>query len=206
MTDFVKFVKSLSKSYLYSLGGLILAVIFVFILNYFQYYIHEMGHAIVAIFSAFAMENINLTITFNYVSFWGIEFLKVPQQTGATILNLYSLPFKLAGIFSTFVFYLLILSLLDRIKIIRENKILEWSILIAFVVIIVQDIALNIFCGTDGFEIACNDTTLLVLRLFFNIILLLSLGFFFALLTIFIKNKKLIINKEQSKKNVTRRT
>lgn len=170
--------------------GLILAFLLLFILTYFQYYIHESGHAGVALFSSFMQKNPHLTINFTYVDFPLMKSLKVPQQTRAIILTRYTILFNLAGVFATILFYVLILFLVSRIKIIRDKKILEIPLIISFLILIFQNIGFNLFCGTDGLKLGCSEFVKSLMFFIFTLGLLISLGFFFTILTILIKNNK----------------
>ncbi len=182
---------AICKTSIYAIVGLILVVIFLFILSYFQYYVHEFGHANVAVLSTFTQKNPSLTINFTYVDFPLMNSLKVPQQTGATILTSYTILFNLAGIFATIIFYAVIFLLVARIKIIRNSKVLEIPLIMSFLILIFQDIAFNLVCGTDGLKLSCNDFITNLMFLTFNGLLFISLGFFFAMLVILLKRKGL---------------
>lgn len=204
----MKFTKEhLKKGYktlAYSIIGLTLAFIFLFVLNYSQYYVHELGHSNVAILSSFTQKNPSLTMNFTYVNFPLLKSLKVPQQTGATILTIYTPLFAFAGVFATILFYLIIFLLVSKIKIIRKNKVLEIPLAISFLILISQDIALNLFCGTDGLKLSCSEFTLGFLSLIFNGLLILSLGFFFAILFILRKNKNIkLLNRKVKKPDLS---
>jgi len=179
------------KPFLIATLGVALAIIFLIILNFFQYYVHELGHANIAILSTFVQKNPTTTINFTYVDFPFLHYLKVPQATGATILKSYTLLFNLAGVFTTIIFYCIISFLVTKIKMVQKRKALQYSVVISFLLLILQDISLNLFCGTDGFKISCNESIKGLIFLIFNGLLLLSLGFFFVILIIFIKNNKL---------------
>lgn len=175
------------KVFLLAVMGVGLAIISLVVLSYFQYYIHELGHTNVAVLSTFTQKNPTLTLNFTYVDFPLIKYLKVPQQTGATILTSYKLLFNLAGVFANTIFYAIIFLLVAKIKIIKDKKFLEIPLVISFLILIFQDIAFNLFCGTDGFNLSCSDSVKSVLFMLLTGILLISLGFFFVMLTI--KNK-----------------
>lgn len=181
-----KIIKSSSNLYLYSTLGVILAIIFLILLNYFQFYVHELGHANSAVLYTFTQKNPNLTMNFTYIDFLGKEYLKVPQQTIAPIPNIMSV----YGVLFTLVFYIFIFLLIARLKIVRNNKWLEYPLAISLFLLVLQDIVFNLFCGTDGFKLSCNAFILKFLSWSFNGTLLLSLGFFFVMLIMFIKNKK----------------
>jgi len=180
-------IKRSSKLYLYSIIGIILAIIFVLTLNYLQFYVHELGHANSVVLHTFIQKNPTLTINFTYIDFLGKEYLKVPQQTIAVIPKL----MLIYGVLFTIIFYSFIFLLIGRLKTVRGNKWLEYPLIISLITLISQDIALNLFCGTDGLRLSCGVFTIHFLTILFNGILLLSLGFFFVMLFMFIKNKKL---------------
>jgi len=187
MSKSLNLIKRSSKLYLYSTIGIILAIIFVLSLNYLQFYVHELGHANSVVLHAFTQKSPTLTINFTYIDFLGKEYLKVPQQTIAPIPYL----MLVYGVLFTMVFYAFIFLLIARLKIVRGNKFLEYPLVIALVTLVLQDVAMNLFCGTDGLRLSCGSFVIGFLTIFFNAILLLSLGFFFVMLIMFIKNKKL---------------
>ncbi|PJE81267.1 hypothetical protein COU58_03485 [Candidatus Pacearchaeota archaeon CG10_big_fil_rev_8_21_14_0_10_32_42] len=193
MSKFKKFIKESSKSYIYSTIGIVLAIILVLTLNYVQFYVHELGHANSVVLHAFAQNQSSLTINFTYIDFLGKEFLKVPQQT---IAPMPKIMFSY-GVLFTMVLYAFIFLLVARLKIVRGNKILEYPLIISLITLVLQDIAMNLFCGTDGLRLSCSILTIQILTILFNAVLLLSFGFFFVMLIMFIKNKKL--EKEASK-------
>lgn len=186
MNKIIKFIRESSKNYLYSIIGIVLAIILVLTLNYFQFYVHELGHANSVVLHAFAQNQSSLTINFTYIDFLGKEFLKVPQQTIAPMPKI----MLSYGVLFTMVFYAFIFLLVARLKIVRGNKFLEYPLVISWITLVLQDIAMNLFCGTDGLRLTCGTLTIRVLTIFFNAILLLSFGFFFVMLIMFIKNKK----------------
>jgi len=187
MNKLKKFIKEASKNYLYATIGIILAIILVLTLNYIQFYVHELGHANSVVLYSFAKNQSSLTINFTYNDFLGKEFLKVPQQTIAPIPKI----MLSYGVIFTMIFYAFIFLLVARLKIVRGNKFLEYPLVISLLTLVLQDIAMNIFCGTDGLRLDCSILAIQILTILFNAILLLSFGFFFAMLIIFIKNKKL---------------
>lgn len=193
MSKFKKFIKESSKSYIYSTIGIVLAIILVLTLNYVQFYVHELGHANSVVLHAFAQNQSSLTINFTYIDFLGKEFLKVPQQTIAPMPKI----MLSYGVLFTMIFYAFIFLLVARLKIVRGNKFLEYPLVISLITLVLQDIAMNLFCGTDGLRLSCGILTIQILTILFNTILLLSFGFFFVMLIMFIKNKKL--QKEVSK-------
>ena len=193
MSKFKKFIKESSKSYIYYTIGIVLAIILVLTLNYVQFYVHELGHANSVVLHAFAQNQSSLTINFTYIDFLGKEFLKVPQQT---IAPMPKIMFSY-GVLFTMVLYAFIFLLVARLKIVRGNKILEYPLIISLITLVLQDIAMNLFCGTDGLRLSCSILTIQILTILFNAVLLLSFGFFFVMLIMFIKNKKL--EKEASK-------
>lgn len=193
MSKIKEIIKSSAKMYGYSIIGIILAIIFVLTLNYLQFYVHELGHANSVVLHTFVQNQSSLTINFTYIDFLGKEYLKVPQQTIAPIPNI----MLVYGVLFTMFFYAFIFLLIGRLKIVKGNKILEYPLVISLITLVLQDIALNLFCGTDGLRLSCGSFTIGFLTILFNVILLISLGFFFVTLIMFIKNKKL--QKEVSK-------
>src|SRR3989344_6775983 len=109
------------KPFLLATLGVALAIIFLIMLSFFQYYVHELGHANIAILSTFAQKNPTTTINFTFVNFQYIPMLKVPQQTGADILKSYSLLFNLSGVFATILFYCIIFLLLIKINNVKKS-------------------------------------------------------------------------------------
>lgn len=193
MNKLKKFIKEASKSYLYATIGIILAIIIVLTLNYIQFYVHELGHANSVVLHTFAQNQSSLTINFTYINFLGKEFLKVPQQTIAPIPKI----MLSYGVLFTMVFYAFIFLLVARLKIVRGNKFLEYPLIVSLITLVLQDIVMNLFCGTDGLRLNCGSLVIQILTILFNAILLLSFGFFFVMLIMFIKNRKL--QKEVSK-------
>jgi hypothetical protein len=191
MNKLWEFIKRWSKRYLYSLTGILLAIIFMILLSYSQFYVHELGHANAALLTTQIEHIPSVTINFTYqplILFGYDTGLKYPQQTWATVLPPLMSSY---GVLFSIMFYLIIFLLIGRLKIVRNNKYLEYLLLISLLILIVRDISFNLFCGTDGFKLSCNSFILGGLSIFFGIALLLSLGAFFVMTIYIIKNGSL---------------
>ena len=180
--------------------SLVLAFFLTFTLLYFNFYVHELGHANIALLSTQTNQISSVTINFTYqpLLLFGYDTgLMYPQQTKvSSILVAYSSLFKVAGIIFSLFFWAIIFLLLGRIEIIKNNKYLSLSLAITFIILILNDFVTNFFCGTDGFNFTCSDAIFNIIFYSFWGIILLSLGFFFTLLFGLIKNKSLKKNEK----------
>lgn len=187
--DFKKIdVKSLFKSLLVSILAIILAFFFTLTILYFNYYIHELGHANSALLHALITHNNSTTINFTYQDYvlFGKDLgLKYPQQTLAVMPNLMSI----YGVLFSMIFYGLFFLLIVKIPIIKKNNYLGVSLAITIIALILNDVVSNLFCGTDGLDLSCGPMTFKIIFWVFWAIILLSLGFFFNLLFIMLANK-----------------
>lgn len=166
------------RVYFYSAIAVILAIICFLFLSYLNFFVHELGHANSAVLYTFVEKNQNVSMNFTYIDFMNRDYLKVPQQTIAQI------PYIMLsyGVLFSIVFYSFIFILLARIKKVRGNKLLEYPLAISFLILILQDIVLNLFCGTDGLRLSCGHYTIMFASYLFSGALILSLGFFFVVL------------------------
>lgn len=181
-------LKSLFKSLPLSIISIVIAFFVTFTLIYFNFYVHELGHANSALLHTVITHNTSTTINFTYQDYilFGKDLgLKYPQQTLAVMPNIMSI----YGVFFTIIFYAFIFLLLAKIKMIRNNNYLGVPLVITFSALILQDIISNLFCGTDGLDLACSQFTLGIIFWIFWITILLSLGFFFNLLFTILFNK-----------------
>mgnify|MGYP001577277995 CR=1 FL=1 len=180
--------KSLFKSLPLSIFSIVIAFFFTFTLIYFNFYIHELGHANSALLHTVITHNTSTTINFTYQDYmlFGKNLgLKYPKQTLAVMPNLMSI----YGVLFSIIFYAFIFLLLAKIKLIKNNNYLGIPLAITFLALILQDIVSNLFCGTDGLDLACSQFTFGIISWVFWITILLSLGFFFNLLFMTLFNK-----------------
>jgi hypothetical protein len=179
------------RVYLYSTIAVILALVCFLLLTYLNFFVHELGHANSAVLYTFLEKNQSVTTNFTYINFMGKDYLKVPQQTIAQIP-----PIMLSyGVLFSLFFYSFIFILLAKIKRVGGNKLLEYPLAISFLTLILQDVVLNLFCGTDGLRLSCGNYTIKFASYFFSGVLILSLGFFFVILFF----SKKIVRKESTK-------
>jgi fatty acid desaturase len=177
--------KKISKIIPVVVVSLTLAFFLTFILLYFDFFVHELGHANIALLSGQAKQIPSITINFTYQPLMLLGYnigLKYPQQTEAIILNSFNPLFKVSGVLFSLFFWSIIFLFLYRIKLLRENKYLSFSLAITFLALVINDIISNMFCGTDGFNFVCGKVIFEVLFYSFWFAILLSLGFFFSLL------------------------
>jgi len=176
------------KFYPLTILAIIIALFSTLSLMSFNFYVHELGHANSALIHSMINSNPSTTINFTYQDFiiFGKDTgLNYPQQTVAIMPKiLFSY-----GVLFSIIFYALIFLVISRINIIKNNKLLSGSLAIAFLTLILHDVAANLFCGTDGFKLACSQTILEIISWVTLVILLLSLGFLFSILFLIIKSK-----------------
>jgi hypothetical protein len=185
------------KGFPLAIFSIVLALFFTLVLIYFNFYVHELGHANSNLIYTTINHINSTTINFTYQNFilFGRDLgLNYPQQTITVMPSIMSI----YGVLFSLVFYALIFLLLAKIELIRNNNYLGVSLGIAFLTLIIQDIVSNLFCGTDGLDLACSALTFNIISWFFWATLLLSLGFFFNILLV------IIINKFKSRKNERR--
>lgn len=185
MIDSIRSIKT-SKLFVYSAISVVLAIIFLLVLTYFQYFIHELGHANTAVIYAFTQKSQNVSMNFTYVNYPIIHSLKVPQQTIAVMPRI----MMSYGVLFTMVYYVFIFLLISRIKIIQNNKLLEYPLIISLFTLVIQDIISNLVCGTDGLQLSCSSFLINSLSILFSSLIITSLGFFFAILFISIEYDK----------------
>ncbi len=173
----MKKLKNALRMMLYAVISTILALIFLLILNYFSFYVHEFGHASAATLSIMTRHESSITINFTYIPY--LNYFKVPQQTISKLPKIMSI----YGVLFTMVFYALIfislIFIISKIKSLRENKRIEFCIATFLILLIFRDVILNLFCGTDGFNLYCNQNLISMLNYLFLLLLLLTLGWFF---------------------------
>lgn len=153
------------KIFIYSTLAVVLALVTLLILNYCQFYVHEFGHASSAILHSTATHNESITINFKYISYkiplTNIK-LSVPQQTITRFPRIMSV----YGVLFTIIFYALIFTFivyfLSKIKGIKENNHIAFALLGVLALLIINDIISNLFCGTDGFNLACINGFLMI--------------------------------------------
>src|SRR3989344_5651802 len=106
--------------------SLVLAFFLTFTLLYFNFYVHEIGHANIALISTQInqIESVEIGFTYQPLLLFGYDVgLMYPQQTKvSSILVAYSSLFKVAGIIFSLFFWAIIFLFLGRIKIIKNNK------------------------------------------------------------------------------------
>ena len=165
----------------------VISTIFSFIILLSSYPIHELGHASFAILVGMASNQPSIVLNFTYQP--AFHYFRVPQQTIALLPTspIFTIPFGIAGVFATTVFYFLIFVFVLNLRKVKENKKLQNIICFALITLIIDSILENLFCGTDGFRLSCNSLIL-------NGISLLAwfmFTFFIALFSIFyVKTKE----------------
>jgi hypothetical protein len=188
------FIRTPKRVYFYSFLAVILALFTFFLLSYFQFYVHEYGHASSAILYSMAKNESNININFSYMDY-KIPYLgintKVPQQTITRFPEIMSI----YGVLFTIIFYSLVFTMiaffLSRKKAYDSKRI--GILLIGLLVVLIEnDIVLNLFCGTDGLDLHCSNGLLMILSGIFMFLLLVAIGYFYLELFILgkIKTKK----------------
>ena len=172
-----------AKNILLIFLGIFLAFISYQVLTYFDFFIHELGHANSAIIYTLIHKNPSIIINFSYINY---TYFVVPNQTISAIPNIMSS----YGVLASLLFYSILLLFISRIKIIKENKKLTISLIVSFILLTLREIIFNLFCGSDGFKLNCNSLFFDTLIYFFLGFFLISLGFFFITLINLLQNKK----------------
>lgn len=191
------------RIFIYSTIAVVLALITFLILNYCQFYVHEFGHASSAVLYTMTTHNESITINFTYINYkvplTNISLL-VPQQTITRFPRIMSV----YGVLFTIIFYALIFTLiayiLSKIKSLKENNRIAFSLMGVFILLIINDIVSNLFCGTDGLNLSCSHNFLMIFSGIFMFLLLLVLGYFYMELLIFRFNPFKQINNREVKK------
>lgn len=180
------FIENLLKTslriYVYSTLAIILALVTFIILNYCQYYVHEFGHASAAVLYTMGRQEPSVSINFTYIDYKiplaGVG-LKVPQQTITNVPRI----MWVYGVLFTIMFYAAvscgIMYLLTRIRRLRENKRIGLALVGVVGLLILNDIVSNLFCGTDGLDIYCSNSFLMVFSGVVLFFMLVVLGFFY---------------------------
>ena len=185
---FIQNIKRTPKRvFIYSALAVILAILTLIVLNYFEFYVHELGHANSALLDTVTTKTNSITINFtykDYILFGKDSGLKYPQQTFANIHTNFRPLFSLSGVLFSIIFYGLIFSLvgyiLTKIKRLKDNNRIALALVGVFVFIIINDIISNLFCGTDGLNLSCSNSFLMTISGIFLIIELFFLGFFYV--------------------------
>lgn len=168
----------------------LLAFIITFIIFVTSFYIHEMGHASFATFTAMSLHYPTENLTLNYQTYFG--FLKLPQQTEVIlpISTLFSILYGISGVLLTSIFYILFFLILAGYNNkIRENVNLQKYLIISVIILIIKDVFENWLCGTDGLKLSCSNLTLGIGSLLFWMIFMFFLSLF--LLGYYFKKKRL---------------
>jgi len=181
------------RVYFYSFLAVVLALVTLLVLNYCQFYVHEYGHASAAILSTMTSHNNSVTINFTYIDYkipLSNISLKVPQQTISRLPKI----MMIYGVLFTMVFYALVFMSvaygLSRIKSLKENNRLAYSLIGVLVLLILNDFISNLFCGTDGLNFSCSPLLFKIITGTFIVLFLLCLGYFYMELLVVNKLSK----------------
>lgn len=190
------------RIYFYSTLAVVLALITFLILNYYQFYVHEFGHASAAVLYSMTTHNESITINFTYINYkiplTNIGLL-APQQTITRypgIMSVYGVLFEIIFYASIFTLIAYILSKIRRMK---DNNRIAFALMGVLVLLIINDIVSNLFCGTDGLKFSCSNSFLMIFSGIFMFLLLSFLGYFYMELLIFRSNIFNKINKQEVK-------
>lgn len=170
------------RIFLYSTLAIILALISLLVLNYCQFYVHEFGHASSAVLYSMTTHNESITLNFTYINYkiplTNISLL-APQQTITRFPRIMSV----YGVLFTIIFYALVFTLiayiLSKIKSLKENNRIAFALVGVLVLLILNDIISNLFCGTDGLNFSCSNSFLMISAGIFLFLQLLCLVYFY---------------------------
>ena len=153
-------MKKYLKNYLYTLPFVIVCMIVAFLIILLSFPIHELGHATFATVSAMALHYNSTTLNFTYIPLF--VYFKVPQQTIATLPTspIFTIPYGLAGVFFTTIFYCFLFLLTMYSKIVRESKQVQTFLSCAMFTLIIDSVLENLVCGTDGIKLTCHPLVL----------------------------------------------
>lgn len=171
-------MKVMIKKVISTIFYVALAFIISILLFFISFPIHELGHASFATLSAMALHYPNITLTFSYQTIF--NNFSLPQRT-ATVLPtsyLFTIPFGLAGVFFTSLFYCLIFFYLMLLTKVRNNKKLQNLLAWALSILIIDSIVENLIFGTDGLKLSCNFILLTVISFLFWFMFLFVLSLF----------------------------